>query len=421
MELIFNQVQNRWEAEFEANADFNLHIDGVLEGNISVFQRGTASGQYALVRKAKPNPTLNVNVYDYDFSSLVYPKFIKVSCATEPTYAEVVSDGEIKELMFQTKTVEVKKNGTTTISPDNGFTALNAVKVKVNVPTEGGGTSGELERNDVNFFDYDGTLLYAYSWEEAKNLTELPTAPEHEGLVTYGWNYTIEDFNALAATGFKAKVDVAVECYDSDGNLMMGDFILIVPRGGDYMDTTYSNRVFEEVSIPYEIKLEAYSFTYCTFLNEVKCSYTSNFESFYAVFEYCRMRGIYINAISTEQSVFHFGSLTGSMISHVFEIPESVYVYQYSTATVEVQMVKFPKLTTRIDFVESSSGRDVILDFTELESVPETYGIYCYQYGTGIVIIVPDALYEEWISATNWSDAAEYIVKKSDMPESLFN
>lgn len=207
MELVFNQVQNRWEAEFEANADFNLHIDGVLEGNISVFQRGTASGQYALVRKAKPNPTLNVNVYDYDFSSLVYPKFIKVSCATEPTYAEVVSDGEIKELSFQTKTVEVKKNGTTTISPDKGFTALNSVKVKVNVPTEGGGTSGELERNDVNFFDYDGTLLYAYSWEEAKNLTELPALPVHDGLEVREWNYTLEDIKAQGVEGFMTEYD----------------------------------------------------------------------------------------------------------------------------------------------------------------------------------------------------------------------
>lgn len=50
-----------------------------------------------------------------------------------------------------------------------------------------------VERNDVNFFDYDGTLLYSYTWEEAKNLTELPEAPSHEDMNFVEWNYTLED------------------------------------------------------------------------------------------------------------------------------------------------------------------------------------------------------------------------------------
>lgn len=45
----------------------------------------------------------------------------------------------------------------------------------------------------VNFYDYDGTLLYEYPLEEAHALTELPPLPSHEGLVCQGWNYTLED------------------------------------------------------------------------------------------------------------------------------------------------------------------------------------------------------------------------------------
>lgn len=59
--------------------------------------------------------------------------------------------------------------------------------------SQGGSTTNELKRNDVNFFDYDGTLLYAYSWEEAKNLKALPALPKHEGLEVREWNYTLED------------------------------------------------------------------------------------------------------------------------------------------------------------------------------------------------------------------------------------
>lgn len=44
---------------------------------------------------------------------------------------------------------------------------------------------------DVNFFDYDGTLLYSYSAEEAATLTALPPNPTHEGLTSQGWNYTL--------------------------------------------------------------------------------------------------------------------------------------------------------------------------------------------------------------------------------------
>lgn len=55
----------------------------------------------------------------------------------------------------------------------------------------------ELERNDVNFYDYDGTLLFAYTIAETQTLTELPTPKGHEGLIFQGWNWDYEDVIAL--------------------------------------------------------------------------------------------------------------------------------------------------------------------------------------------------------------------------------
>ena len=67
----------------------------------------------------------------------------------------------------------------------------------------GGGSAPaeEIKENDVNFFDYDGTLIASYTEAEAKVLTTLPTPPEHSGLVFQGWNYTLQEVigNADAA------------------------------------------------------------------------------------------------------------------------------------------------------------------------------------------------------------------------------
>ena len=97
MELVFNQINDRWEAEIKVTADFNLHIEGVREGNVSVFQRGTEMGGYAYVREATPYPSVGT-VYEHDFSAILYPKYIKIACATAPSLAVVTSEGEVIQI-----------------------------------------------------------------------------------------------------------------------------------------------------------------------------------------------------------------------------------------------------------------------------------------------------------------------------------
>lgn len=45
---------------------------------------------------------------------------------------------------------------------------------------------------DVNFYDFDGTVVYAYTAEEFLALSEFPANPVHEGLTAQGWNWTFE-------------------------------------------------------------------------------------------------------------------------------------------------------------------------------------------------------------------------------------
>ena len=64
--------------------------------------------------------------------------------------------------------------------------------------TGGGGGSSSANPNDVNFYDYDGTIVASYSLSEAQSLTALPDGPTHSGLTFQGWNYTLEKVKAFA-------------------------------------------------------------------------------------------------------------------------------------------------------------------------------------------------------------------------------
>ena len=108
-------------------------------------------------------------------------------------YPELIDDIEQGSTPnLQIKSVSITENGTTTVEPDPGYDGLSEVGVSVNV--QGGGGGGEVvKENDVNFIDYDGTILHSYTAEEFLALTEMPENPTHEGLTSQGWNWTLAD------------------------------------------------------------------------------------------------------------------------------------------------------------------------------------------------------------------------------------
>ena len=57
----------------------------------------------------------------------------------------------------------------------------------------GGGTTSDVAMKDVNFYDYDGTLVASYTLAEAQALTALPDGPTHDGLTFQGWNWSLAD------------------------------------------------------------------------------------------------------------------------------------------------------------------------------------------------------------------------------------
>ena len=137
MELTFDKATGI--CEFEVTADFNLHLEREDVGTLHFYQRTTPHGEYDYIKNQGYNA--DDKVIDLDFQALVYPKWIKIKSAVIPTVATISTDGEVREVSYQAKEIEITSNGTTKVTADTGYTALGSVNVKVNVPSEGGGES----------------------------------------------------------------------------------------------------------------------------------------------------------------------------------------------------------------------------------------------------------------------------------------
>ena len=91
------------------------------------------------------------------------------------------------------------------IYPDGFVTAISNIQT--------GGTPSEPPMEaDINFYDYDGTLLYAWTLDELAGKTALPDLPTRTGLVCQGWNWTLAEIKALGR-----KVQVGLNYITDDG------------------------------------------------------------------------------------------------------------------------------------------------------------------------------------------------------------
>ena len=85
------------------------------------------------------------------------------------------------------KSILTEKN--TKILPENIKAGVNILGILGTYEGEG----GSIVEKDVNFFDYDGTLVASYTKSEFLALNEMPTNPSHTGMVAQGWNWSLAD------------------------------------------------------------------------------------------------------------------------------------------------------------------------------------------------------------------------------------
>ena len=95
--------------------------------------------------------------------------------------------------------VEMLKPSGNILLTNNGSNIDVAQYATATVNVQGGSVIS-LPKKDVNFFDYDGTVVAAYTAAEFIDLFMLPENPTHNGLIAQGWNWTLANAKTYVAT-----------------------------------------------------------------------------------------------------------------------------------------------------------------------------------------------------------------------------
>ena len=137
---------------------------------------------------------------------------------------KVVSSGALVSQGSDT----VTENGTVDTTLINSLT--------VNVPTG----SVSVPPSDVNFIDYDGTILHAYTAAAFADLTALPANPSHAGLTAQGWNWTLAEAKAYVAAYGKLWIGQMYVTTSGDTEI---DIELHAPRLSPYLGIAVNGTV----------------------------------------------------------------------------------------------------------------------------------------------------------------------------------
>ena len=73
--------------------------------------------------------------------------------------------------------------------------------------------------SDINFYDYDGTILYSYTKEQFLAISDMPYLPIREGLICQGWNWALADAKACVADCGKLNIGAMYITDDGDTRL----------------------------------------------------------------------------------------------------------------------------------------------------------------------------------------------------------
>lgn len=99
--------------------------------------------------------------------------------------------------------------------------------VKLTGTGSGGGGGSSSGKKQINFIDYDGTIVESYTATEWQSVTALPSNPSHTGLTAQGWNWT------------KAQIDAQLTAMP-DGDVWVGQ-MYVTASGNTEIDVTFTS------------------------------------------------------------------------------------------------------------------------------------------------------------------------------------
>lgn len=364
-----------------------------------------------------------------------------------------------------TGTIDITQNGITDVT--------NYANASVNVKASGG-------EKDVNFYDYDGTLVDSYTKAEFLELNEMPANPTHDRMIGQGWNWTLsqaKDYltyydklqigQIYTTTSGKTEFDIVLNkatglafTLNMAGTKDWGDGTIDTATShtyasyGEYTVTCdgteiSSTLIFGQASnkrngsvirarIANVTSISANAFQYCgaletiTFSNDVialgnnileECRWLQAMiipTSITEIPQYFCRNDYMIKILSIAPSVTKLNQYAfyGCSNLRVVTLPKETatlqtgYVFQNCYA-LELINLSFDMTTLTTYSLGNCYGLKK-LDFSNFTSVP-SFGTGAISLGKASIIIVPDNLYNTWITASGWSGWASYIVKASEV------
>lgn len=129
----------------------------------------------------------------------------------------VVSDAS---LTFLADLIRKKGGTTAALEYPEGF--MQAIE-----EISGGGGTVSVPSKDVDFIDYDGTIVYSYTAEEFLALSAMPENPDHSGdevpLTAQGWNWTLAEAQEYVAE--YGVLDIGQMYVPTDGKTHIGIYV----------------------------------------------------------------------------------------------------------------------------------------------------------------------------------------------------